>query len=796
MTTDTTPHATPGDADTHNIGTAERHSIADLNLYHRNPRTGDVATIAASMAANGVYKPIVVNRGTHTGRPMEVLAGNHSLKAMRLLTEQHPDDPRWRTADCWVVDVDDDRAARIVLVDNRSADLGTYDDRLLADVLAGLNHDLDGTGYDLDDLADLSEALDGLDDGDDLGDALAPRENAGSLAQRFGVPPFTVLDSRTGTWQDRKRAWHAMGINSTVGRDDELAYGGGLGTYRNWYQVANSYPDLTPAELIEQHSDKLVRFNTGDGTSLFDPVLAELLVAWHTTAGDRVLDPWAGGSVRGLVSAGLGREYVGHELRQEQVDANVEQWEAAREHLPNLGAGADRTTDDPDALTPVQQVGDYWVKRDDLFAVGGSRGGKVRTCLALAQEAQQRGDTTLVTAGSRHSPQVNIVAAVAEHMGMSAQVHVPAGDPTPEVTLAEQVGAEVHRHRPGHNSVIVRRAADAAAEPGNAHIPFGMEHPMAVTFTAAQVANLPAEVTRVVMPVGSGMSLAGLLLGLQDQGRTDVTVLGVKVGADPTDRLNKYAPRGWADMCTLVDAEDGYDAVPDDTYLHHLSLDPHYEAKCLPFLAPGDLLWVVGRRATAEPDLPVAGAEPPAPQWVTGDSRVTMAEHPPHSFDLVLGCPPYYDIESYSDDDADLSTMTTEEFDAAMAATLAVADRALKPDRFAAFVVGGARDKRGNLRDMKKCMIDAAAAAGWHLANDAVLLTQAGSAAFRAGRAFTARRTLARVHQDVVIFVKGDRKAATVRLGDVYLGDMAGLTEDSDAAAGDDDATGSGHDDH
>lgn len=142
------------------IGAPETLDISELSLYHRNPRRGDVAAIAASMAANGVYKPLVVNRGSHTGRPMEVLAGNHSLRALRLLTEQEPDQTRWRRADCWVVDVDDDRAARIVLADNRTADLGDYDTAELAELLSGLDGDLAGTGYDLDDLADLAAALD------------------------------------------------------------------------------------------------------------------------------------------------------------------------------------------------------------------------------------------------------------------------------------------------------------------------------------------------------------------------------------------------------------------------------------------------------------------------------------------------------------------------------------------------------------------------------------------------------------------------------------------------------------
>ena len=141
-------------------GNLEAHRPAELALHHRNPRQGNIAAIAGSLRANGQYKPIVVNRGTHTGRPMEVLAGNHTLMAIRNLAETHPSDDRWASVDCWVIDVDDDRATRIVAADNRTSELGTFDDRLLAELLGELD-DLEGTGYTD---SDLDELVDSLDD--------------------------------------------------------------------------------------------------------------------------------------------------------------------------------------------------------------------------------------------------------------------------------------------------------------------------------------------------------------------------------------------------------------------------------------------------------------------------------------------------------------------------------------------------------------------------------------------------------------------------------------------------------
>jgi len=122
-------------------------------------------------------------------------------------------------------------------------------------------------------------------------------------------------------------------------------------------------------------------------------------------------------------------------------------------------------------LTPVQKVGNVWVKRDDLFEVAGASGGKARSCLALAKTAKEG----LVTAGSRHSPQVVIVARIGAAMGLPVRVHVPAGADTPETAMAEESGAEVIRHRAGYNSVICARAREDAAGRAWRLIPFGME---------------------------------------------------------------------------------------------------------------------------------------------------------------------------------------------------------------------------------------------------------------------------------------------------------------------------------
>lgn len=248
-----------------------------------------------------------------------------------------------------------------------------------------------------------------------------------------------------------------------------------------------------------------------------------------------------------------------------------------------------------DKLTPMKWHGGLRVKRDDLFEIAGVRGGKARTCWVLAQGAKG-----LVTAGSRSSPQVNIVAHIARKLDIPCRVHVPMGELSPELVQAQEVGAEVIQHKAGYNNVIISRAhVDARDRKGWVEIPFGMQCMTAVSATACQVQNLPTK-GRVVVPVGSGMSLAGVLQGLQDFKRSN-PVLGVMVGADPHKRLNAFGPHmvDYRELCTLVRSELDYHKPAPKTRLGALELDPIYEAKCLPYLEKGDIFWCVGIRNTA-----------------------------------------------------------------------------------------------------------------------------------------------------------------------------------------------------
>lgn len=130
----------------------------DLHTFHQNARVGDVPAIAGSLRTLGQYRPIVVNIGTHTGRPNEVLAGNHTLKAIRYLAETYPDDERWSSVLVHWGDWDEDECTKIVLADNRTAELGGYDDTVLLGLLGSV--DLEGTGYTPLDLESMQHDMD------------------------------------------------------------------------------------------------------------------------------------------------------------------------------------------------------------------------------------------------------------------------------------------------------------------------------------------------------------------------------------------------------------------------------------------------------------------------------------------------------------------------------------------------------------------------------------------------------------------------------------------------------------
>jgi len=131
-----------------------------------------------------------------------------------------------------------------------------------------------------------------------------PIEKDELLRDKFIEPPFSTLDSKSGSWRDRVRKWKKLGFKSELGRSELKTKNGNL------------------QRLISNSDHNAPR---KDNISIFDPALAELIYHWFCPTGGLILDPFAGGSVRGIVANYLGFKYTGIDIRQEQIDSNREQ---------------------------------------------------------------------------------------------------------------------------------------------------------------------------------------------------------------------------------------------------------------------------------------------------------------------------------------------------------------------------------------------------------------------------------------------------------------------------------------
>lgn len=155
------------------------------------------------------------------------------------------------------------------------------------------------------------------------GDKITPS----SLKDSFIFPPFSILDTRSGVWQERKRKWMQLGFNSQETREDvELIAKSGQSTAI--YELKNKMRDMLQREpnwdeIIDYAKKK--GLHVYEGASIFDPVLCELSYRWFCPEGGRILDPFAGGSVRGIVAGVLGYDYLGIDLRDDQCVANRKQ---------------------------------------------------------------------------------------------------------------------------------------------------------------------------------------------------------------------------------------------------------------------------------------------------------------------------------------------------------------------------------------------------------------------------------------------------------------------------------------
>lgn len=273
-------------------------------------------------------------------------------------------------------------------------------------------------------------------------------------------------------------------------------------------------------------------------------------------------------------------------------------------------------------LTPVERHDSRFYKRDDLFEPFDDvpvNGGKVRQAMLLLANQRERivdefGGLVLTATGV-HSPQGLIVARVAASLGLSCRVFCGAGRNDRVVDVAKrhpimrrvlEVGATLDvSTKIGYEAPLAATIARWRAAHDNVGyvVRFGInledDFAAVIDSTATQVDNLPADVERVVIPVGAGITAAGIIIGLRRL-RPDVDVICVQIaGHDRRDTIDR-----------IVGSSGGYrwhelTHIPYATALlrrvDSVTLDPIYEAKAHDFVLASDelsasssLFWIVG----------------------------------------------------------------------------------------------------------------------------------------------------------------------------------------------------------
>lgn len=152
-----------------------------------------------------------------------------------------------------------------------------------------------------------------------------------SLFDRFVVPPFSILDTRKGYWQDRKKKWYDIIGDMGESRNDTLVTSLEI-KYKDLYQRTREHrkelgisfkeyiEKYVPKEELEREQSKIV----AQGVSILDPVMAEIVCRWFGFKNCQTFDCFAGDSVFGFVSAYLGNSFTGIELREQQASLNNE----------------------------------------------------------------------------------------------------------------------------------------------------------------------------------------------------------------------------------------------------------------------------------------------------------------------------------------------------------------------------------------------------------------------------------------------------------------------------------------
>jgi hypothetical protein len=695
----------------------------------------------------------------------------------------------------------------------------------------------------------------GLGDGFAIDDQLqlldeAPRSlRAGELFRAFTIPPLSVLDRRQGYWQDRRRAWLSLGIESELGRGDDLTFG-------NLGQLMEKANGVQSLALV----------------SIFDPVICELVCRWYCAPGSKILDPFAGGSVRGVVAGATGRAYNGIDLSAEQVAANRAQADAIFDDL-HLGVAP---------IKPLWACSDalaYLTGPDvtphtyDLVWTCHPAGTRISTRGGIVPiEAVAEGDEVLTHRG-RWRPVTDTLGFAYD--GAMVEIDrayraMPLRATADHLLLVWRDGETAWRYardvRPG--DALVEPMPTEPVDPADGEVIWTHEETVLVGRDRRSLARKGAkevvatpEAGRLVgyyIAEGSGKNSAAFAFGPDEDAYID-DVCGLmrsvlaanaheQLSPSTVNSANRVRPVGgggkraaaffsacgrgahnkrfpdWVWRCSnVVLAQVVVGAWRGDGTISRADGDMTYNttsANLAEDMRRALLRLGIVSSVKVRERSPTNYSSAPAPMWsveARGEGAYKLAglvgwetcapkhwrqgRHPQVVNGLVLypvrnvqayytdgvrdvynlevaddhsylaegvashNCPPYADLERYSDDPRDLSVMSFPEFRKALREVVAGALRLLKPNRFAAIVIGDVRDPSGRYRNLVGETTTAFLEGGASLYGQFVIIDPIGTAQLRAPPQFTSSRKAPLVHQHLLLFVKGDPKIATQAAG-------------------------------
>jgi DNA modification methylase len=619
--------------------------------HPKNPNETDLDDLGEVLRVNGFGGAILAQEGTRIiidGEQRRATAMAGGLTAGPVI---------------WMSVTDEDRD-RLLAEWNESGRRGINDMAKLVDLLQGLEatpQGLAGSAFNGDQLAAMVAALggDGLgEDGGGDGDGARPS----SLADRFLVPPFSVLDARQGYWQTRKRAWLGLGIRSELGR---------------------------PRNLLK----------------MSDTVLGAVQPARHTAPTGGHMDQQSASQPRTPLLGAYGRPNKSQPGARPVRDPQF----TAKHRAAEAEAGR--------PLTTAEFLDGYYEPPERAGNLDG---------------AERRGQVNMSRPRSVHGADIHYYdkkRAVEEQIGRTLtneEFQADHYDPRPRGQASGHPNGSVPGSDSGNDPTFYYKKRLAEREAGRELTTEEFtrdwyDGPDVYTNGTSVFDPVLAELAcrwwcppagRVLDPFAGG-SVRGIVAS-----RLDLEYTGIDLSEAQVEANNEQA------------------AV----------------------IGPGGL-----------------GV---TPTWLCGDARAIGPAWPAEGclFDLLFTCPPYFDLEQYSDDPDDLSNAGSyAEFMTSFGSVLAACAGRLADNRFAVLVVGEIRDTHGIYRGLVPDTIRAAEAAGLTFYNEAILITSVGSLALRAARIFSGGRKLGKAHQNVLVFVKGDPRKAAEACGVLDIPDPAEL---------------------